>query len=118
MLHLGHIDLFKTAKRHCNFLIVEVMDNSFKGLKKKKSAFNLFERVKILRAIKYIDRVISFNTEEKVYAWLRKNKPNLLVTGGEYRTNQPLKKFFENVVYTKNMNSSTKIKKRIAQMYR
>ena len=120
LLHNGHIDLFKTAKKHCDFLIVGIMANTFSGLETKKTIFKLSERKEILNGIKYIDDVVCFKKENEVRTWLKKVKPAFLVTGLEYRKNQPLKKFFpkKNILYTKiKKNSSSRLKAKIANNY-
>jgi len=59
LLHRGHINIFKKAKEIGNYLIVAVSTNqlvrSYKGY---DPILNFRERVAIVKAIKYVDKVV------------------------------------------------------------
>ena len=63
ILHLGHIELLKKAKSKCDFLIVGL--NSDKSIKKikgnKRPILNLKNRMKVIKSIKYVNKVIVFD---------------------------------------------------------
>ncbi len=62
--HLGHIRIFKHCKEYCDYLIVAVQ-NQKSILKFKPDAKILYsteERKEILESIKYIDKVIVYDT--------------------------------------------------------
>lgn len=85
ILHVGHVKYLEEAKKLGNRLIVAVnSDKSVKLLKGKKRPINsLKNRIAVLKALKSIDWVISFN--EKTPEKLIKNiLPDVLVKGGDY----------------------------------
>ena len=54
MFHIGHLNLIKNAKRHCDYLIVGVnADDLLESYKHNRPIVPLNERVEIVRAIKY-----------------------------------------------------------------
>lgn len=70
MFHIGHLNLIKNAKRHCDYLVVGVnADELVLSYKKKYPIVPLKERVEIMRAIKYIDEVIVTETLDKKHIW-------------------------------------------------
>ena len=62
LFHIGHLNLLRRAKQHCDYLVVGVhKDASHKG----KSTFISFEeRCEIVRSIKYVDQVIPSERED------------------------------------------------------
>lgn len=62
LFHIGHLNLLRRAKEHCDYLVVGVhKDASHKG----KSTFISFEeRCEIVRSIKYVDKVIPSERED------------------------------------------------------
>ena len=62
LFHIGHLNLLRRAKQHCDYLVVGVhKDASHKG----KSTFISFEeRYEIVRSIKYVDQVIPSERED------------------------------------------------------
>ncbi len=85
LLHLGHISLFKQAKRNCDYLIVGMnSDSSIKRLKGKLRPINNQDtRYEILKSIVYIDEVIVFN-EDTPIKLIEKISPDLLIKGSDY----------------------------------
>ena len=70
MFHIGHLNLIKNAKRHCDYLIVGVNDDDLvESYKNKRPIVPLNERVEIVRAIKYVDEVIVTKTLNKKEVW-------------------------------------------------
>ena len=105
LLHEGHIDFLEKAKRKCNYLIVGInSDKSIKKIKgKKRPILNLKQRKKIIKSIKYVDKVIVFNQETPINL-IKKIKPDIIFKGSDYKK--------ENVVgynFQKKRNKSVKI---------
>ena len=59
MFHIGHLNLIRNAKKHCDYLIVGVnADDLVESYKNKRPIVPLEERAEIVRAIRYVDEVI------------------------------------------------------------
>ena len=77
MFHIGHLNLLRNAKEKCDYLIVGVnTDELISSYKSKSAVVPLEERMAIIEAIKYVDRVVSCDTLDKTIAYknLRFNK--------------------------------------------
>ncbi len=67
MFHIGHLKLLKRLKKKGNKLIVAVSTDEFNEGKGKKTLTPYKQRAKILKSIKYVDKVIpEKNWEQKV----------------------------------------------------
>lgn len=87
-LHIGHIRMFKDAKKMGDKLIVILNNDNW--LKKKKGFVFMpdFERKEIIEGIGCVDEVILTSHKESpddmsVCAELRKIKPDIFVNGGD-----------------------------------
>lgn len=70
MFHIGHLNILKQAKAHCDYLIVGVStDENVLTYKHKKPIIPYEERVAIVEAIRYVDRVVPQETMDKYAAW-------------------------------------------------
>lgn len=70
MFHVGHLNIIKQAKEYCDFLIVGVStDELVETYKNKKPIIPLQERMKIVEAIRYVDKVIIQTSMDKFKAW-------------------------------------------------
>jgi rfaE bifunctional protein nucleotidyltransferase chain/domain len=87
IVHLGHIQLLKRAADLGDFLIVGVDgDRRVKELKgEQRPINNLVSRIALLDAIKYVDRVVSFNSDEELEILIKTMMPAIMVIGEEYR---------------------------------
>src|SRR3990167_7272837 len=64
LLNAGHINLLKKAKQKCDLLIVALhVDPSIERPKKNKPIESLLERQIKLKACKYVDQTIVYETE-------------------------------------------------------
>jgi D-beta-D-heptose 7-phosphate kinase/D-beta-D-heptose 1-phosphate adenosyltransferase len=87
-IHVGHIRLFKEAKKFGDKLIVFV--NSDKFLKDKKGYvfMSLKERIEIIEAIKVVDLAVKvIDKDESVCETLKIHKPYLFANGGDRKAN-------------------------------
>jgi len=87
IVHLGHVQLLKKAAELGDFLIVGLDgDRRVKELKgKQRPINNLVSRITLLDAIKYVDRVVSFNSDEELEILIKTMRPAIMVIGEEYR---------------------------------
>lgn len=67
MFHIGHLNILKRAKEQCDFLIVGVTTDELCFQRKQKyPIINEAERMAIVEAIRYVDRVIPQVDMEKI----------------------------------------------------
>lgn len=70
LFHIGHLNLLKRAKDHCDFLIVGVTtDELSTSIKGKTPIIPYNERAAIIEAIRYVDLVVPQYTYDKKAAW-------------------------------------------------
>jgi glycerol-3-phosphate cytidylyltransferase len=85
LLHPGYINTFKEAKRHCDrFLVFLQRDPSATRYTKYKPVIPLYDRYKALMAIRYIDDVYIYQTEEELYKLIEFWKPDVRILGEDY----------------------------------
>ena len=83
LLHQGHIELFEKASK-IGKLIVIVNNDKQQILKYGKVIVPLEERMKIIKAIRYVDKVIAcIDDDRSVCKTLKKLKPDIFANGGD-----------------------------------
>ena len=124
MFHAGHLNLLKNAKAICDSLIVGIYnDKVIKQYKNKKPIIGLKDRMSVIEAIKYVDKVIALDSLDKVKAW-EKERYDVLIIGDDWKghsrwlkTEEEMNKLGVDVVYlpyTKGISSSI-IKSRVIE---
>jgi len=83
LLHIGHINYFKSAKNLGNILVVSVTDDPFVNKGPGRPAFKIDDRVKFLKEIDCVDYICVSHatTAEKV---IKNLKPNFYCKGIDY----------------------------------
>ena len=85
LLHPGYIYTFETAKQHCDYFLVFLQrDPSETRFTKYKPVVPLYERYKTLMAIKYIDEVYMYQTEEELVNLIKFWKPDIRILVEDY----------------------------------
>ena len=89
VLHVGHIELLRYAKSHGHWLMVGIdSDRRVRELKGHSRPKNSeFERRTMLEAIKYVDRVAVFDTDQELRDLIA--QCTVMVKGSDYR-GQPI----------------------------
>lgn len=87
-LHIGHVQLFKAAKKLGDYLIVLINNNSWLMAKKGFVFMAEQERKAIIEAIKYVDEArLTSHTQNpddmSVSADLEQIKPDIFANGGD-----------------------------------
>ena len=87
ILHRGHIELFQYAKSLGDELIVGIdSDEKVKKDKGEDRPINsLDDRAIILQSIKYIDRVIEFDSTDELRNLIKDIKPDIMVIGSDWK---------------------------------
>ena len=86
LLHAGHVLMLKDSKKQCDYLIVGLQTDPTidRPIEKNKPIQSLEERKIQLQAIKYIDKIIVYNTEKDLYKLLQDIKPDIRILGSDY----------------------------------
>ena len=70
MFHVGHLNILRSAKEYCEFLIVGVSTDELVQHDKNKTPIIPFkDRCKIVEAIRYVDKVVPQINKNKFEAW-------------------------------------------------
>ena len=68
-VHAGHVWAFEECKKYCDYLVVFLQtDPSIDRPHKHKPIMSLEERLVMLRANKYVDAVVVYETEKELHA--------------------------------------------------
>lgn len=85
LFHVGHLNLLKQAKAHCDFLIAGVVaDDVLIQHKGVKPVVPLAERLEIVRNVRYVDAAHPAFTNDKVAIW-RDLRFNVLFKGDDWQ---------------------------------
>ena len=87
VLHRGHIELFRYAKSLGDELIVGIDTDEKVKLDKgeNRPINNLQDRMYMLQSIKYINKVIPFDSTEDLRKTIRWYQPDLMVIGSDWK---------------------------------
>jgi glycerol-3-phosphate cytidylyltransferase len=85
LLHSGHVIMLQQAKTQCDYLIVGLLTDPTRDRPNKNYPIQTsWERWVQAQAIKAIDQVIPFDTEEDLENMIRILKPDVRFVGKEY----------------------------------
>jgi len=86
-LHVGHLEMMEKAKKLGDRLVVIVNNDYQVRLKGRVPFLNQVDRVKIVSAIKWVDKVfLSIDRDPSVCQSLAKVKPNIFAQGGDRKS--------------------------------
>lgn len=85
MFHIGHLNILKRAKEQCEYLIVGVStDELVQNYKNKTPIIPFEERRAIVEAIKYVNKVVSQESMDKVAA-VKQLKADAVFVGSDWK---------------------------------
>jgi glycerol-3-phosphate cytidylyltransferase len=85
LLHAGHILMLKEAKSVCDYLIVALqVDPTIDRPEKNKPIQSYYERWVQVSAVKYVDEIIPYATEEELRTILQNYEIDIRILGDEY----------------------------------
>ncbi len=97
MFHIGHLNLIKKAKERCDYLIVGVStDEIVLSYKHKRPVIPFEQRVQIVEALRYVDRVVAQTSMNKLDAWNDLHF-NVLFHGSDWKNTDMYRKVEENM---------------------
>ena len=86
IIHPGYIDMFKDAKNHCKKLIVALQDDpTIDRPEKDKPVQSWEDRQKIVSSIRYVDEIVSYNTEKELHIILKSDIYDVRILGTDYK---------------------------------
>ncbi len=125
LFHIGHLNILKKSKELCDYLIVGVStDELVQEYKKKTPMIPYSERVAIVEAIKYVDKVVPQTSMDKFKAW-EELQFDVMFHGNDWKNSSLYNEIEEKLCsvgvnieyfeYTQN-TSSTKLQAAIAKL--
>ena len=85
LFHIGHLNLLRSAKEYCDYLIVGVhSDEWVKHCKNRPTVIPYEDRADIVAAIRYADEVVKNETRSKMEAW-EKYKFDVAFIGDDWK---------------------------------
>jgi glycerol-3-phosphate cytidylyltransferase len=86
LLHAGHVAMLREAKQQCDYLICALqIDPSVDRDHKNKPIQTVVERYTQLAAVKYVDEVVVYATEQDLEDILEMYPINVRILGEEYK---------------------------------
>ena len=114
LLHAGHIVMLQEAKSNCDYLIVGLQtDPTIDRNEKNKPIQSVYERFVQLNAVKYVDEIIPYYTEQSLMDLLQSQKIDIRFVGEEYRESKLTGRDLIKLHYTSRRHSfsSTNLRK-------
>ncbi len=98
ILHRGHIEMFRYAKSLGDELVVGIDTDEKVKLDKGKDRpiNNLHDRMFMLQSIKYIDKVIPFDSTTELDSTIKWYRPDIMVIGSDWRGKEVIGEMFAN----------------------
>lgn len=88
ILHIGHLNLLSYAKSHPNSYVLVLIDSDRRVRELKGSTRPVhteYERASLLAALKYVDRVEIFDTDQELINLIKDYSPDIMVKGSDYK---------------------------------
>lgn len=126
LLHAGHIIMLKECREHCDYLIAGLHINpAVERESKNVPVQSVVERYIQLRATKYVDEIIPYQTESDLLNILQTQNINIRFLGEEYSGKQftGLDYCHENAIEIhfnsrKHPFSSSELRQRVGSLYK
>ena len=88
-IHVGHLEYLKMAKELGDSLVVIINNNHQCELKKGKPFMDQNDRLKIVKALRFVDEVfLSIDKDRTVCKSLEAVRPNIFANGGDRATSE------------------------------
>ena len=120
LLHAGHILMLKEAKTQCDYLIVGLQtDPTIDRATKNKPVQSITERFIQLEAVKYIDEIVVYATEDDLIQILKAYNIDVRILGEDYKdkpftgNDLPIEVYFNKRTHK---YSTTELRSRIAEL--
>ncbi len=86
VLHIGHIELIRFARSKCDYLMIALdTDERVASFKGPERPFNsLQDRETMMRALKGVDELRSFSTDEELTSIVKHYSPDVMIIGSDW----------------------------------
>jgi glycerol-3-phosphate cytidylyltransferase len=85
LFHIGHLNIFKRAKKIGDYLIVGISSDELNKIKGKQSIISLEDRLEIVKSICYVDEVFVEEKLELKDDYIKKYNADILVMGDDWK---------------------------------
>jgi glycerol-3-phosphate cytidylyltransferase len=85
MFHIGHLNILRNARLHCDRLIAGVVsDEMAERVKGQLPVVPLAERLEIVRSVRYVDEAVVESVPDKAEMW-RQLRFDVIIKGDDWR---------------------------------
>ena len=93
MFHIGHLNILRKAREMCEYLIVGVTTDELCFLRKNKyPIINQQDRIEIVRAIRYVDKVVNQESMDKLSA-VKEYGCDVVFVGSDWKGTEAWKEY-------------------------
>lgn len=88
VLHLGHLRLLEYARSHTNSYVYVLIDSDRRVKELKGSSRPIhseYERASFLFALKAVDRVDIFDSDDELRNYIKNYEPDVMIKGSDYK---------------------------------
>ncbi len=89
LLHLGHLDYFKQAKKYGDHLIVVIARDKTKQAQKKEIIFSEKERLELVQSLKIVDEAVLGYPEDH-FKIIGEKKPDVILLGYDHKIDEKI----------------------------
>ena len=87
VLHLGHLNYFKEAKKHGNYLIVVIARDKTKELQKKQTVFSETERLELIQSLRIVDQAL-LGYPDNHFKIIKEYEPDVICLGYDHKISE------------------------------
>jgi glycerol-3-phosphate cytidylyltransferase len=88
LYHPGHVIMLEECKKHCDYLVIALNSGINLSLGKNNPIFTLEERLIILNSVKFIDEIITYESESELEFILISGNFQVRFLGEDYLTKE------------------------------
>lgn len=115
IVHVGHIRLLEYARSYPNSFVYVLIDsdNRIKQLKgPQRPINNEYERASLLAALRSVDKVDIFDSDDELRNYIKTYQPDLMIKGSDYR-DRPIigAEYCKDIIFYERMEKYSSTKK-------
>ena len=95
LFHIGHLNVLRKAKEHCDYLIVGVTtDEEVLRVKERMPIIPFEERIEIVSALEFVDQAVPEHDVDKLVAW-EEHQYDTIFKGDDWKGSEKWNKYEE-----------------------